>query len=89
MFNQQAMQSMMWGFLSQQYNKLPEPVKQALSRLEVRIKREPDRLVILIKANPGDEDAAKAGQNLVDQMFAFLPEYLNRSFKVRVSVYEE
>lgn len=87
--NQQTMQSMMWGFLSQQYNKLPDRVKQALFRLEVRIMKKSDRLVILVKANEGDEDAAKAGKNLIDQMYAFLPEYLKRSFKVRVSVYEE
>lgn len=89
MFNQEATKSMMWGFLSQQYNKLPEQAKLALARLEVRIKKEPNRLVMLVKSSDGDEDAEKMGQNLVDQMFAFLPEYLNRSFKVKVSVYED
>jgi len=87
MHNQPMLENMMWAALSQQYNRLPEAAKQALAQLEVEIVRDPDRLVVLVKSDNQDEKVARAGEVLIGQLFQFLPTYLNKSFKVRVSTY--
>ena len=89
MINQKMMQSMMWSVLAQQYDNLPEQAKQALSHLEVRMAKFPDRLVILVRSDDKGENTDKVKMLLIDQLYQFLPEYLNKSFKVKVSLYEE
>ncbi|HCP60780.1 MAG TPA: hypothetical protein DIT43_04450 [Dehalococcoidia bacterium] len=87
MFNKPMLENMMWTALSQQYNQLPEPAKQALAQLQVDIVKDPDKLLILVKSESQGEQVKKAGGVLIDQLYNFLPEYLNKSFKVRVSTY--
>ena len=87
MVNQQMMQNMMWAVLVQQYEQLPDRAKQALSHLEVKMAKYPDRLVVLVKSESQSEDVSKAGALLINQLYQFLPEYLNKSFMVKVSKY--
>lgn len=87
MINQEMMQSMMWSVLGQQYDKLPEQAKQALSQLEIGIAKFPDKLIIRFRSDSRSESTDKAMSLLIDQLYQFLPEYLNKSFKVKVSLY--
>ena len=87
MFDQATVQSMMWSVLAQQYDKLPQQAKQALSQLEVGIAKYPDRLVVRFRSDSQSEDVVKAGALLIDQLYQFLPEYLNKLFRVKVSLY--
>lgn len=89
MFNQEAMQNMMWGFIGEQFGKLPPEVRQALSRVEIDVVRQTDRLVVVARSEAGADDAATAGQNLLDSLARFVPEYLSRAFKVKVRIFEK
>ena len=89
MFNQESMQDMMWGFIGQQMNKLSPELKQGLTQVEIDVVRQPDRLLIVVKAPETNPNAVQAGRNLLDGLGNLVPEYVSKVFKVKVRIFEK
>jgi hypothetical protein len=89
MFNQEAMQNMMWGFIGEQVGKLPPELKQGLTQVEIDVVRYPDRLLIVVKAPETNPNAVQAGRNLLDGLGNLVPEYVSKVFKVKVRIFEK
>jgi virulence-associated protein VagC len=79
--------NMMWNVIGQQFNQLPQAVKEALAQTEVDIIREADRVVIKPRPLVETENTHKVGQLLLDNFVEQLSPMIHKSFRVEVKVY--
>jgi hypothetical protein len=89
MFNQEAMQNVVWGFLGEQMKKLSPEIKQGLTQVEINVMRHPDRLLIVMKCPESNPNAVQAGRNLIEGLGNLIPEYLSQLFQVKVRTFEK
>ena len=87
MVSEDAMMNMMWGALSQQYDSLPDRAKLAFSQLEIDVEKQPNQLRIVARAEGKGEDVERAAKIMIENLSRFLPEYINKVFRVGVNFY--
>jgi len=87
MISETVLQNMFSAWLSQEYAKFPDQVKQALAKTQVTLTKYPDRLTIIVNCSNPDADTDKVRELMLNQLYQFLPEYLNKSLRVKVVRY--
>lgn len=87
-FEGNPMVDMVWGMMAQQFNKLPPAAKEALAQTEVRIARQEDRIVIRPVPLVENEQTEKMKGILLDGFLNWMPQMIEKSFRVKVKVYK-